>query len=98
MLLPSNDFYKATWEEASYQGHVYALPYGTDCRALFYNRSLFREVGLDPDKPPKTWKDLETYTKKLNKFENGKPVRRGFIPNFGNCWFKGNTKLIASSK
>ena len=81
-----NDFYKATWEEASYQGHVYALPYGTDCRALFYNRSLFREVGLDPDKPPKTWKDLETYTKKLNKFENGKPVRMGFIPNFGNCW------------
>ncbi len=80
------DFYKATWEEASYQGHVYALPYGTDCRALYYNRTLFREVGLNPDKPPKTWKELEEYTKKLNKYENGRPVRLGFIPNFGNSW------------
>lgn len=81
-----NDFYKASWEEASYQGHVYALPYGTDCRALFYNRALFREVGLDPNKPPKTWKELENYAKKLTKFENGKPVRMGFIPNYGNSW------------
>ena len=24
---------------------------------LFYNRTLFRQAGLDPDKPPQTWDD-----------------------------------------
>ena len=80
------DYYEATWKEACYQGKLYGLPWNTDCRALYYNRTLFRQVGLDPDKPPKTWKELEAYTLKLNKVEHGEPVRMGFIPNSGNSW------------
>ncbi|MDI6783276.1 MAG: extracellular solute-binding protein [bacterium] len=81
-----NDYYPACWQETVYQGHVYALPYNTDVRALYYNKDLFREAGLDPNRPPKDWDELVAYTKKLTKFENGKPVRMGFIPNFGNSW------------
>ncbi len=52
-------------------GKIYGLPLygGTD--ALFYNPKLFEEAGLDPNKPPKTWAELQDYAKKLTKPEKG---------------------------
>lgn len=81
------EFYKACWAEATYKGRVYAVPYNTDDRALYYNRALFREAGLDPDKPPQTWDELLSYAKKLTAYDRfGNFKRIGFIPNFGNSW------------
>jgi ABC-type sugar transport system permease subunit/ABC-type glycerol-3-phosphate transport system substrate-binding protein len=83
-----SDYYKACWVEASYKGKLFAIPAGTDCRALFYNRTLFREAGLDPDKPPQTWDELKEFSDKLtaiNKADNSFK-RIGFIPNYGNSW------------
>jgi multiple sugar transport system substrate-binding protein len=37
---------------------VWALPYEYDPFGYVYNATLFKEVGLDPDKPPQTWADL----------------------------------------
>jgi multiple sugar transport system permease protein len=80
-------FYSACIKEATYEGKIYALPRYTDDRALYYNRNLFREVGLDPNKPPKTWDELYEYSKKLTKYDNqGRFLSIGFIPNFGNSW------------
>lgn len=39
---------------------VWALPYEYDPFGYVYNASLFKDVGLDPDKPPQTWADLRT--------------------------------------
>jgi multiple sugar transport system substrate-binding protein len=39
---------------------VWALPYEYDPFGYVYNASLFKELGLDPDKPPQTWADLRT--------------------------------------
>ncbi|WP_380170535.1 ABC transporter substrate-binding protein [Kineococcus sp. DHX-1] len=36
-------------DEASYDGKLYALPTETDCRVLFYNKTMLREAGVDPD-------------------------------------------------
>lgn len=81
------DFYHACWAEATYKGKVYAIPYNTDDRALYYNRKLFREAGLDPDKPPRTWDELLLYAKKLTVYRSDGGFKRiGFIPNFGNSW------------
>ena len=82
-----DEFYKACWAEAIYKGKVYAIPYNTDDRALYYNRKLFREVGLDPDRPPKTWDELLEYSKKLTAYrKDGGFERVGFVPNYGNSW------------
>ncbi|MDR2973709.1 MAG: extracellular solute-binding protein [Propionibacteriaceae bacterium] len=47
-------------------GHVYAIPaksiYGI---GLHYNRDLFTQAGLDPDKPPTTWDELRTAAKAI---------------------------------
>lgn len=76
-----------TVKEVTFNGHIWALPWDTDTRILFWNRELFREVGLDPDVPPQTWDDLLAYTQKLTKVsEDGKFERIGFIPNYGNSW------------
>ncbi|MDR0436118.1 MAG: extracellular solute-binding protein [Propionibacteriaceae bacterium] len=47
-------------------GHIYAIPaksiYGI---GLHYNRTLFTQAGLDPDKPPTTWSEVREYAKKI---------------------------------
>ena len=39
---------------------VWALPYEYDPFGYVYNATLFKEIGLDPDKPPQTLADLRT--------------------------------------
>ncbi|GAB4466440.1 MAG: hypothetical protein OHK0029_37760 [Armatimonadaceae bacterium] len=83
----AENFYEAAWKEAVYKGKVYAIPTGIDDRLLFYNRAMFREVGLDPDSPPQTWEELLEISKKLTrKNADGTFDRIGFIPNYGNSW------------
>lgn len=40
-------------------GKTYALAYTFSTPVLFYNADLFREAGLDPDQPPRTWEELK---------------------------------------
>ena len=80
------NFYSAAWNEARYKGHIYGIPTGIDDRVLYYNKKVFREAGLDPNKPPRTWEELKATALKLTKRQNGSFERIGFIPNYGNSW------------
>ncbi len=81
------DYYQPCWAEATYKGKVYAIPNSTDDRILFYNKTLFRKAGLDPNKPPATWSELLEYAVKLTKRDSSGAIRQiGFIPNWGNSW------------
>lgn len=81
------DYYVPCWKEACYKGKVYAIPNSTDDRYLFYNKTLFKEAGLDPNRPPRTWKELIAYTQRLTSKDADGSIRRiGFIPNWGNSW------------
>jgi multiple sugar transport system substrate-binding protein len=52
----STMFFPSLWEEMRYRGHIYAIPVFSASYALFYNKKMFRVAGLDPDKPPRTWR------------------------------------------
>ena len=81
------DYYQPCWDEATYKGKVYAIPNSTDDRILFYNKTLFRKAGLDPNRPPRTWSELLESAKKLTlRDERGAMKQIGFIPNWGNSW------------
>jgi len=81
------DYYQPCWAEATYKGKVYAIPNSTDDRILFYNKTLFREAGLDPEKPPATWSELLAVADKLTVRSKSGSIRSiGFIPNWGNSW------------
>src|SRR6056297_981288 len=49
----------------SVDGNLYSLPFNSSTPFLFYNKDAFEEAGLDPNKPPKTFKEVEEYGKKL---------------------------------
>ncbi|MBI4057179.1 MAG: ABC transporter substrate-binding protein [Elusimicrobia bacterium] len=77
----SKDFYPFIVEECTWRGHLYALPMDTDTRALLYRKDLFRQVGLNPEKPPKTIKELDAAAEKLTqRNSSGNLDRIGFIP------------------
>jgi multiple sugar transport system substrate-binding protein len=48
-------------------GQYYALPTAVRSLALFWNKKLFAEAGLDPNKPPATLTELVDMAKKLTK-------------------------------
>ncbi len=90
-LIP-NDFYSSTWNEATYKGKVYAIPYDVDVRVLYYNKTILRNAGFVDSQgkviPPKTWSDLYRYNKKLTIINNhGGFERVGLIPLYGPATF-----------
>lgn len=46
-------------------GNMWAVPIAAYGQGLHYNRTLFEEAGLDPDKPPTTWDEVREYAKKI---------------------------------
>ena len=46
-------------------GHIISIPFQRSTMVLFYNKDAFREVGLDPEQPPKNWEELVDYAQKL---------------------------------
>jgi multiple sugar transport system substrate-binding protein len=49
------------------QNGVWGLPYEYDPFGYIYNADMYREAGLDPDNPPKTWDDLRAANEALLK-------------------------------
>jgi ABC-type glycerol-3-phosphate transport system substrate-binding protein len=47
------------------KGQIVALPKGAYAQALHYNRQLFQQAGLDPNKPPTTWAQLRADAKQI---------------------------------
>ena len=52
-------------EGTTSKGKIVALPKGAYAQALHYNRALFRQAGLDPNKPPTTWAQVRAYAKQI---------------------------------
>jgi sn-glycerol 3-phosphate transport system substrate-binding protein len=59
------DFYSRLLLNNEANGHVYSIPWQRSTPILYYNEDLFRQAGLNPDQPPKTWSDLVADAGKL---------------------------------
>src|SRR5215510_648117 len=55
-------------------GNMLSFPFNSSSPILYYNKDQFQAVGLDPEKPPVTWADMEAAARRLT--EAG--VRCGF--------------------
>jgi multiple sugar transport system substrate-binding protein len=49
------------------RGKTYGLAYTFSTPILFYNANLFKQAGLDPDAPPRTWADVKSAALQLKK-------------------------------
>lgn len=65
---------------ASYfDGRCYGIAHNAAWTALYYNKQMFREAGLDPERPPHTWEELVEYADRLTERRpDGSIVRSGF--------------------
>jgi multiple sugar transport system substrate-binding protein len=54
-------------EATTSDGKVIALPTAAYAQALHYNRKLFTQAGLDPDKPPTTWDEVAADAKQISQ-------------------------------
>jgi multiple sugar transport system substrate-binding protein len=67
-------------------GKIIALPTAAYAQALHYNRQLFSQAGLDPNKPPTTWAEVAADAKQITA-KTGKAgyVQMGKDDNTA-CW------------
>ena len=54
-----------------------SMPFNTSMPVMYYNKTLFKKAGLDPEKPPTTIEEIRTAADKLAK-KNGGPADYGF--------------------
>ncbi|MGH7388368.1 MAG: sn-glycerol-3-phosphate ABC transporter substrate-binding protein UgpB [Candidatus Rokuibacteriota bacterium] len=60
-----NDFIKPVVGYYTKDGKLYSMPYNSSTPIFYYNKDAFKKAGLDPEKPPKTWKEVEAAAKKV---------------------------------
>jgi ABC-type glycerol-3-phosphate transport system substrate-binding protein len=95
-LMPLDDFMRADrtnpkdWTDryekvfgnmVSYRNSVWALPSACTVYALHWNKRMFREAGLDPERPPRTLEELDSDAERLTKRDaNGNLTQMGYLP------------------
>ena len=48
------------------KGHVFGIPFSPYAMSISYNRADFTKAGLDPNKPPTTWDEVEADAKAIS--------------------------------
>jgi multiple sugar transport system substrate-binding protein len=69
-----------------FRGRLWGLPTAPAAVALHWNKRLFQEAGLDPERAPSTLEELDAFAEKLTRWEvtlpNGeKQVQVGYLSN-----------------
>jgi len=98
------------WHVCNYRGHLWGLPSTPASLALVWNKKLFREAGLDPEQPPRSIAELESFNEKLIKRRpDGHLAACGYLPSepgfwnetwgwwFGGELWDGNKTITANS-
>ena len=63
------NFYDTLWNYNSYDGSTYGIPIGFTTHALFYNKDIFKEAGIDEPTNDWTWDDVKTAAKTTTESE-----------------------------
>jgi len=62
---PKNYLPSVTGYYSDSAGNMLSMPFNSSTPVMFYNKTLFKKAGLDPESPPKTWPEIEAASKKL---------------------------------
>ncbi len=47
------------------QGNMLSFPFNSSTPILYYNKAIFEAAGLDPEQPPATWADMESFSQQI---------------------------------
>jgi multiple sugar transport system substrate-binding protein len=59
-MFPLDDFLRPAVDTATYNGHLWAVPYYSNAEVLYYRKDVLAKAGKQP---PKTWAQLEALAK-----------------------------------
>ncbi len=78
-------FYDSFMMNSRTGGKTWGVPFQRSTIVLYWNKELFKEAGLDPDKGPANWDQMVEYAKKLTKTDaSGNVTQWGVkIPSSG---------------
>ncbi|MFJ3305102.1 ABC transporter substrate-binding protein [Streptomyces sp. NPDC086549] len=79
--------YKSEYLDGAWASHripgmsgTYAFPWYLNTGPLFYNKSLFKKAGLDPDQPPRTYDELFADALRMARQTDGKVATLANVP------------------
>ena len=80
-----DSFYPAFMANSRTGGKTWGIPFQRSTIVLYWNKELFKEAGLDPNKAPATWAEMVSYAQKLTQRDaSGNVTRWGVqIPSSG---------------
>ncbi len=78
-------FFPAFMLNGQFGGKTWGVPFQRSTVVMYWNKELFKEAGLDPNKPPQNWKELVSMGQKLTKKDaNGNVTQWGVqVPSSG---------------
>lgn len=108
--ITGDEYIPAFWNLCRHRGHLWALPSTPTSIGLIYNKKMFREAGLDPERPPRTIAELEEFNGRLlHRSDSGKILTIGHLPEepgwwspmwgywFGGSLWDGKARITADS-
>lgn len=82
-----DDYVPAYWDMCRHRGRMWALPTTPATVALHWNKRLFREAGLDPERPPRSIQELDQLAEKLTRrAPDGSLAQVGYLPQEPGWW------------
>ena len=82
-----DQFYEKYWDMVQWEDKTYAIPFNTDTRLVYYNKTMFSDAGVKVE-DIKTWDDMITACKALDaKFKGTGDYMLAFNPVLGNFGF-----------
>ena len=81
------DYYPTYWNMVTWNDGVYAIPFNTDNRVIYYNKTMFTEAGVSVDEIV-DWASFQNACVKLDEKLNGTGnYIASFYPTMGNFGF-----------
>jgi sn-glycerol 3-phosphate transport system substrate-binding protein len=82
-------FYPALMANGTYKGKVYGIPFQRSTIVMYWNKDAFKEAGLDPEKAPANWTEMQQMAAKLVKKDAGGNVSRWgvMVPSTGYAYW-----------
>src|SRR5256714_5197917 len=82
-------FYPALMANGTYKGKTYGIPFQRSTIVMYWNKEAFKEAGLDPEKAPATWAEMQAMAAKLVKKDgSGNVARWGVsVPSTGYAYW-----------
>ncbi|QCL98057.1 ABC transporter substrate-binding protein [Agrobacterium tumefaciens] len=87
---------KAHISVGTYNDRIFGMPFSADGSVLIWNKKLFKQAGLDPEKGPVTWAEIRADAEKVNAL-GGDIKGFYFSGNCGGCNIFTFTPLIWAS-